>query len=131
MFPCISGHGRVLKYSSLVLLTLQNAALILVMRYVSTRKGDMFMFTTAVVMSEILKFVSCLFILLIQVSHSLPFRYIHGEFNQNFWNGNYSCLKKFWNLANLASRVPYIARYRVSWTQVHVGLHLEATSGVA
>lgn len=55
-----------LKYISLVLLTLQNALLILVMRYVRTRAGDMFLSTSAVVMSEMLKFVACLFIIFIE-----------------------------------------------------------------
>jgi len=46
---------RHLKYISLVVLALQNAALIIVMRYVRTRPGDMFASTTAVVMTEVLK----------------------------------------------------------------------------
>ncbi|CAG5123725.1 unnamed protein product, partial [Candidula unifasciata] len=55
-----------LKYISLVLLTLQNALLILVMRYVRTREGDMFIATTAVIMSEVFKCGACLVIILIQ-----------------------------------------------------------------
>ncbi|CAG5133607.1 unnamed protein product [Candidula unifasciata] len=54
------------KYGSLVLLTLQNAVLILVMRYVRTREGDMFVATTAVIVSEALKLVACLILILIQ-----------------------------------------------------------------
>ncbi|XP_046357850.2 UDP-galactose translocator-like [Haliotis rufescens] len=57
---------EVLKYFSLVCLTLQNALLILVMRYVRTRTGDMFMATTAVILSEVLKFSSCLLLILFQ-----------------------------------------------------------------
>lgn len=53
-----------LKYVSLVLLTLQNALLILIMRYVRTRKGDMFFATSAVVWSELIKAVTSLFIIL-------------------------------------------------------------------
>ena len=49
-----------LKLVSLVLLTLQNAVLILIMRYVRTREGPMFMATSAVIMAEISKFVTCL-----------------------------------------------------------------------
>ena len=56
-----------LKYLSLVLLTLQNAALILVMRYVRTRAGDMFLATAAVVLSETLKLFTSLAIILYQV----------------------------------------------------------------
>ncbi|KAL8621363.1 hypothetical protein ACOMHN_053384 [Nucella lapillus] len=55
-----------LKLLSLTLLTLQNAALILVMRYVRTRPGDMFFATSAVVMSELCKLLSCLAIILYQ-----------------------------------------------------------------
>ncbi|XP_013073108.1 UDP-N-acetylglucosamine transporter-like isoform X2 [Biomphalaria glabrata] len=61
-----------LKYISLVLLTLQNALLILVMRYVRTRDGEMFVATTAVIMSEAFKFVACLFIILIQTGGIKP-----------------------------------------------------------
>ena len=56
-----------LKYVSLVLLTLQNALLILVMRYVRTREGEMFVATSAVIMSELFKFLTCLVIILVQV----------------------------------------------------------------
>ena len=55
---CVSGSS--LKYISLVVLTLQNAVLILVMRYVRVRKGDMFIASTAVVMTELLKFIASL-----------------------------------------------------------------------
>lgn len=55
-----------LKYVSLVLLTLQNAALILIMRYVRTREGDMFFATSAVVCSEAIKTATSLAIILYQ-----------------------------------------------------------------
>ncbi|KAK2175958.1 hypothetical protein NP493_694g01020 [Ridgeia piscesae] len=55
-----TGAGSSLKYISLVVLTLQNAVLILVMRYVRVRKGDMFIASTAVVMTELLKFIASL-----------------------------------------------------------------------
>jgi len=42
-----------------MVLALQNASLIVVMRYVRTRPGDMFASTTAVVMSEIVKVITC------------------------------------------------------------------------
>ncbi|KAJ9600858.1 hypothetical protein L9F63_000970 [Diploptera punctata] len=48
-----------LKYTSLVTLTLQNAILGLSMRYARTRSGDMFL-STAVVMSEVVKLFTCL-----------------------------------------------------------------------
>ncbi|KAJ4446333.1 UDP-galactose translocator [Periplaneta americana] len=49
-----------LKYTSLVTLTLQNAILGLSMRYARTRSGDMFLSSTAVVMSEVVKLLTCL-----------------------------------------------------------------------
>nr|CAG4638574.1 EOG090X098P [Cyclestheria hislopi] len=51
-----------LKYISLVTLTLQNAALGLSMRYARTRPGDMFLSSTAVLMSEVVKLFSCLWL---------------------------------------------------------------------
>lgn len=62
----ISDAQAYLKYVSLVSLTLQNTFLILVMRYVRTRGGDMFMSTTAVIMSEFFKCVTCLGIIFYQ-----------------------------------------------------------------
>ena len=61
-----------MKYLSLVLLTLQNAALILVMRYVRTRPGDMFFATTAVVLSESFKLLTSLGIILYEVNKCTP-----------------------------------------------------------
>ena len=74
-----------LKYVSLVTLTLQNAVLILVMRYVRVRPGDMFLPTTAVIMSEMVKSSCCLVIIFIEVSHAalgrnyLKLKVISGE----------------------------------------------------
>ena len=56
-----------LKYASLVCLVLQNAALILTMRYVRTRPGEKFFSTTAVVICETVKMVTCLLIILFQL----------------------------------------------------------------
>lgn len=53
-------HPNALKYISLVTLTLQNAILGLSMRYGRTRPGDMFLSSTAVVMSELVKLCTCL-----------------------------------------------------------------------
>ncbi|GLH12923.1 UDP-galactose transporter senju [Gryllus bimaculatus] len=50
----------IIKYLSLVTLTLQNAILGLSMRYARTRSGDMFMSSTAVVMAEFVKLFSCI-----------------------------------------------------------------------
>nr|CAG4650297.1 EOG090X098P [Sida crystallina] len=55
-------NGDAMKYISLVTLTLQNAALGLSMRYARTRPGDLFLSSTAVLMSELVKLVSCLWL---------------------------------------------------------------------
>ncbi|XP_026879367.2 UDP-galactose translocator isoform X2 [Electrophorus electricus] len=68
---CRQGQGegeanRRLKYISLAVLVIQNASLILSIRYVRTLPGDHFFTTSAVVMAEILKVLTCLIILLAQ-----------------------------------------------------------------
>lgn len=61
----IAGTKR-LKYISLAVLVVQNASLILSIRYVRTLPGDHFYATSAVVMAEILKVLTCLALILIQ-----------------------------------------------------------------
>ncbi|XP_037029947.1 UDP-N-acetylglucosamine transporter [Bradysia coprophila] len=56
----IKANQNSLKYISLITLTLQNAVLGLSMRYGRTRSGDMFLSSTAVVMSEFVKLLTCL-----------------------------------------------------------------------
>ncbi|KAH3777753.1 hypothetical protein DPMN_179201, partial [Dreissena polymorpha] len=58
--------GSLLKYVSLVLLTVQNAVFILSMRYVRTRAGDMFFTTTAVILQEAIKCLISMIIILVQ-----------------------------------------------------------------
>ncbi|TTF87017.1 UDP-galactose translocator [Bagarius yarrelli] len=58
--------NRKLKYISLTILVIQNASLILSIRYVRTLPGDRFFTTSAVVMAEVLKVVTCLVIILFQ-----------------------------------------------------------------
>ncbi|CAL8324511.1 unnamed protein product [Merluccius merluccius] len=58
--------NRKLKYISLAVLVLQNASLILSIRYVRTLPGDRFFATSAVVMAEVLKVTTCLLIILVQ-----------------------------------------------------------------
>ncbi|XP_060930538.1 UDP-galactose translocator isoform X2 [Limanda limanda] len=58
--------NRRLKYVSLVVLVFQNASLILSIRYVRTLPGERFFTTSAVVMAEILKVLTCLLIILLQ-----------------------------------------------------------------
>ncbi|XP_012279608.1 UDP-galactose translocator [Orussus abietinus] len=65
-------NSQVLKYVSLVTLTLQNALVGLSMRYARTRSGDMFLSSTAVVMAEIVKLMTCLILVFME----------HGTWNQ-------------------------------------------------
>lgn len=65
-FLVAAENSNNLKYVSLVTLTLQNALLILTMRYSRLVAGKMYITTTAVVLSEFSKMVICLGILLYQ-----------------------------------------------------------------
>ncbi|CAD5121467.1 DgyrCDS9972 [Dimorphilus gyrociliatus] len=60
-----------LKYISLVLLTFQNTILILLMRYVRTRPGDLFISSTAVVMQELTKVLTCVIVMYFQEAKSI------------------------------------------------------------
>ena len=53
-----------LKYVSLFTLTIQNASLILTIRYSRTLPGDMYIATTAVMFAEVFKVLACLLIIL-------------------------------------------------------------------
>ncbi|XP_029974779.1 UDP-galactose translocator isoform X2 [Salarias fasciatus] len=66
-----SDANRRLKYISLAVLVVQNASLILSIRYVRTLPGDRFFTTSAVVMAEVLKVTTCLFIILLQKRFSV------------------------------------------------------------
>ncbi|XP_047472114.1 UDP-galactose translocator-like isoform X1 [Penaeus chinensis] len=57
-----NAQGHILKYVSLVTLTVQNSAVALSMRYARTRSGDMFIASTAVVMAEFVKLLASLFL---------------------------------------------------------------------
>ncbi|XP_017875801.1 UDP-galactose translocator [Ceratina calcarata] len=59
-------NTQALKYISLVTLTLQNAVVGLIMRYARTRSGDMFLSSTAVVMAEVVKLLTCLVLFFIE-----------------------------------------------------------------
>ncbi|XP_055984616.1 UDP-galactose translocator isoform X2 [Sorex fumeus] len=61
-----SAAHRRLKYISLAVLVVQNASLILSIRYARTLPGDPFFATTAVVMAEVLKGLTCLLLLFAQ-----------------------------------------------------------------
>ena len=87
----ISDTPPMLKYVSLFLLTAQNALLILIMRYVRTRGGDMFMATSAVVMAEIFKFSVSLLIIFYQQRGS--FRRWINHLHENIILQPMDCLK--------------------------------------
>lgn len=55
-----TGGGLNLKSLSLIVLTFQNACLILSIRYTRTLSGDMYLATTAVVLAELFKMLACI-----------------------------------------------------------------------
>lgn len=57
---------KTLKWVSLATLTFQNAILGLSIRYARIQPGDLFLSSTAVVMSEVVKLIACLLIVFIQ-----------------------------------------------------------------
>ncbi|XP_039365780.1 UDP-galactose translocator isoform X2 [Mauremys reevesii] len=67
---CLRGNRR-LKYISLAVLVVQNASLILSIRYVRTLPGERFFATTAVVMAELLKGATCLVLIFLQKQGSV------------------------------------------------------------
>lgn len=81
MLSCLfPDTNRLLKYGSLLFITVQNATLILVISYVRHREGDQFVPSTAVLLTEVVKLLTCLTIILIQVSFllysSIPGMYV-------------------------------------------------------
>jgi len=68
-----AAERKCLKYTSLVLLTFQNASLALLMRYVRTRPGDLFFSSTAVVSSEFLKLFICFGYILVEQKSFMGF----------------------------------------------------------
>lgn len=65
-----------LKYVSLLTLTIQNASLILTIRYSRTLPGDMYIASTAVVFAEVFKVAACLLIIFAEKGN------IHDWFEQ-------------------------------------------------
>lgn len=61
----------ILKYASLIILVVQNTALVLTMRYSRTMDGPRYLASTAVVMVELLKIYTCAIIVLHQNSWNL------------------------------------------------------------
>jgi len=79
------------KYGSLVLLCLQNVVVILVMRHTRSRPGDMYLSSTAVIMTEILKLITSLVIVFCQEGRSLS-RFLQ-HLNENITQKPVDCLK--------------------------------------
>ena len=81
-----------MKYISLLLLMLQNAALALTMRYSRTRQvDDLYLTTTTVVMGELMKVSVSLFILLSQEGYSVT--RLAANLNENIIQQPLDCLK--------------------------------------
>lgn len=76
LLPFPTAHRR-LKYISLAVLVVQNASLILSIRYTRTLPGDRFFATTAVVMAEVLKGLTCLLLLFAQKRGTIQGRVLH------------------------------------------------------
>ena len=55
-------YGVPIKYVSLLVLVVQNSALILSMRYSRVQPGPRYLSSTAVVVSELLKLIICLYV---------------------------------------------------------------------
>jgi len=81
-----------LKYVSLVLLALQNAILILVMRYATTQPGEMFLKTSSVVMAEVFKCGLSLAVIFYAEAHLSMAKFIQ-HMNENIVQQPLDCLK--------------------------------------
>ncbi|CAM1323041.1 SLC35A2 (predicted) [Pycnogonum litorale] len=66
-----SGHNSLFKYVSLLTLTVQNAAMALTMRHARTQSGDMFLASTAVIVTEIIKLICCTIVIFLNEERSL------------------------------------------------------------
>lgn len=79
-----------LKWVSLVVLVVQNASTILLLRYVRTTPGDLFFSTTAIVCQEAIKmFVS----LILLYSETWDFGEFKSRINQQIVNNKMDCIK--------------------------------------
>jgi UDP-sugar transporter A1/2/3 len=83
--------AKKLKYISLLTLTGQNAVLGLSMRYSRTREGDMFYEGTAVLMAEMVKLVTCLYLVFRDVQYD--FKVFKDTLYQTVWVDKIDTLK--------------------------------------
>lgn len=70
-----------LKWMSLIVLIIQTSALILIMRYSRTQKREsvpLYLSSTAIVTAEIIKFFSCLLVVLFNNSNILLFFIVYN-----------------------------------------------------
>lgn len=65
---------KILKYASLVILVIQNAGQVLIVRYATTRSGDKFLKTVAVMFQEIVKLIGAF--ILLSISYKSVFKSI-------------------------------------------------------
>lgn len=72
--------SKVVKYTSLACLTVQNVVLTISMRYSRTRQKEQYMATTAVVMVELLKLLCCLLVIFLQEKSSTT-RFFNSIYN--------------------------------------------------
>lgn len=82
--------GQSIKWLSLVVLVIQNASTILLLRYIRTVPGDMFFATTAIVCQEVVKI---LFSLLFLFFESFSLRDFYKQINQQIVNNMIDSLK--------------------------------------
>ncbi|CAD6194388.1 unnamed protein product [Caenorhabditis auriculariae] len=73
-----------LKLFSLVILIVQTTALVLTLRYSRTQSGTKYLSSTAVVLAEILKFFTCIFVLL--RNHSYRWSSFQSEVHQEIFS---------------------------------------------
>ncbi len=66
----VADYKMYLKYLSLLILIIQNTSVVLVMRYSRTMPGPRYLPSTAVTMSEVTKFATCMLIVFYQNSWS-------------------------------------------------------------
>ena len=79
-----------LKWLSLVILVIQNASTILLLRYVRTASGDLFFSTTAIVCQELIKMVVSVVLLYME---TFSFRELASTVNQQILNNRMDSIK--------------------------------------
>lgn len=86
----ISNSKNSLKWLSLIILVIQNATTILLLRYVRTVPGDMFFATTAIVCQELIKMLASFVLLFLESSSVAEFK---STINQQILNNRMDSIK--------------------------------------